>query len=92
MGVTLSGHDYIMIILTSTLASIGAAGIPSGSLIFMGMVLSSVGLPIEGIALIAGVDRILDMFRTTINITGDCAITLIVDASEKELDLKTYNA
>ena len=56
------------------------------------MVLSSVGLPIEGIALIAGVDRILDMFRTTINITGDCAITLIVDKTEKELDEKLYHA
>lgn len=92
LGVPLDGHAYWTIILTSTLASIGAAGIPSGSLIFMGMVLSSVGLPIEGIALIAGVDRILDMFRTTINITGDCAITLMVDKTEGYLDEKLYHS
>ncbi len=89
-GIALTPHDYGMLILTCTLGSIGAAGIPSGSIIFMGMVLSSVGLPIEGIGLILGVDRLLDMVRTTINITGDSAITLIVDKSEGALDEKTY--
>jgi Na+/H+-dicarboxylate symporter len=89
-GIDLQMADYFMILLTATLGSIGAAGIPSGSLIFMGMVLSSVGLPLEGIALIAGIDRILDMIRTTINITGDCAITLMIDKSEKQLDEKVY--
>ena len=79
-----------MLILTCTLGSIGAAGIPSGSIIFMSMVLTSVGLPIEGIGIILGIDRILDMVRTTINITGDSAITLIVDKSEGALDEKTY--
>jgi Na+/H+-dicarboxylate symporter len=79
-----------MLILTCTLGSIGAAGIPSGSIIFMGMVLNSVGLPIEGIGIILGVDRILDMVRTTINITGDTAITLIVDKSEGMLDEKVF--
>jgi len=77
--------------LTCTLGSMGAAGVPSGSIIFMGMVLNSVGIPMEGIALIVGVDRILDMFRTTVNITGDAAITLIVDATEGTLDTKLYN-
>jgi Na+/H+-dicarboxylate symporter len=90
-GITLSQHDYLTLVLTCTLASIGAAGIPSGSLIFMGMVLSSVGLPIEGIGIIAGVDRILDMFRTTLNITGDAAITLIVDKTEGTLNTKQYH-
>ena len=80
----------MVLILTCTLGSIGAAGIPSGSIIFMGMVLSSVGLPIEGIGIILGVDRVLDMVRTTINITGDSAITLIVDSSEGALDKKAY--
>jgi Na+/H+-dicarboxylate symporter len=89
-GITLHPADYAMLLVTCTLGSIGAAGIPSGSIIFMGMVLHSVGLPIEGIGLILGVDRILDMVRTMINITGDCAITLIVDASEKTLDKPTY--
>jgi Na+/H+-dicarboxylate symporter len=89
-GIVLAPHDYLMLILTCTLGSIGAAGIPSGSIIFMGMVLTSVGLPIEGIGFILGVDRILDMVRTTINITGDSAITLIIDSSEKTLDEKIY--
>lgn len=91
-GVELSTADYAMLLVTCTLGSIGAAGIPSGSIIFMGMVLHSVGLPIEGIGLILGVDRILDMVRTMINITGDCAITLIIDASEKTLNKQVYNS
>ncbi len=91
-GIDLTTANYLMLILTCTLGSIGAAGIPSGSIIFMGMVLSSVGLPIEGIGIILGVDRILDMVRTTINITGDSAITLIVDKSEGMLDEKVYNS
>lgn len=89
-GVELQAADYAVLLLTCTLGSIGAAGIPSGSIIFMGMVLHSVGLPIEGIGLLLGVDRVLDMVRTTINITGDCAITLMVDATEKTLDKETY--
>jgi Na+/H+-dicarboxylate symporter len=90
-GIPLDMHDYATLILTCTLGSIGAAGIPSGSIIFMGMVLSSVGLPMEGIALLLGVDRILDMFRTTVNITGDAAITLIIDRTEGEMDMDMYN-
>ncbi len=91
-GIELHFADYAMLLLTCTFGSIGAAGIPSGSIIFMGMVLNSVGLPIEGIGLLLGVDRILDMIRTTINITGDCAITLLVDASEKTIDKDVYYA
>jgi Na+/H+-dicarboxylate symporter len=91
-GVHLELHDYLILVLTCTLGSIGAAGIPSGSIIFMGMVLNSVGLPLEGIGILLGIDRLLDMVRTTINITGDAAITLIVDASEGTLDHTTYNA
>jgi len=91
-GIPLGWHDYAMLMLTCTLGSIGAAGIPSGSIIFMGMVLTSVGIPMEGIAIILGVDRILDMFRTTVNITGDAAITLIVDKTENQLDEKLYNS
>ncbi len=83
-------HHYFILILTATLGSIGAAGIPGGSLIMMGMVLTSVGLPLDGIALIAGVDRILDMLRTTVNITGDSVITVIVDKSEGTFDQKVY--
>ncbi len=89
-GIDIDPHHYMILILTATLGSIGAAGIPGGSLIMMGMVLASVGLPLEGIALIAGIDRILDMMRTTINITGDTVITVIVDKSEGTLDEKVY--
>ncbi len=89
-GVVLTPANYMMLLLTCTLGSIGAAGIPSGSIIFMSMVLASVGLPIEGIGIILGVDRILDMIRTTINITGDATVTLLVDRSEGMLDEKTY--
>jgi Na+/H+-dicarboxylate symporter len=89
-GMHLDWHHYLTLIITCTIASIGAAGIPSGSIIFMGMVLSSVGLPIETIGMIIGIDRILDMLRTTINITGDAAITLIVDATEDTIDRDVY--
>lgn len=90
-GVELGIHEYALLILTCTLGSIGAAGIPSGSIIFLGMVLPTIGLPTEGIAILLGVDRILDMFRTTVNITGDAAITLIIDKTEGTLDMEAYN-
>lgn len=89
-GTHLHPNDYMMIVLTATLGSIGAAGIPGGSMVMLPMVLSSVHLPIEGVALIAGIDRILDMVRTTINLTGDATITLIIDKSEGTLDEKVY--
>jgi Na+/H+-dicarboxylate symporter len=89
-GIDLTYQNYLMLVLTCTLGSIGAAGIPSGSIIFMSMVLTSVNLPIEGIGIILGIDRILDMVRTTINITGDSAITLIVDKTEGGLNEKVY--
>ncbi len=89
-GVHLEMHHYLTLAFASTIASIGAAGIPSGSIVFMGMVLNSIGLPLDGIGLIIGIDRILDMARTTINITGDAAITMVVDKSEGTMDLKRY--
>jgi Na+/H+-dicarboxylate symporter len=91
-GIDLTMQNYLMLILTCTLGSIGAAGIPSGSIIFMSMVLGSIGIPVEGIVVILGVDRVLDMVRTTINITGDSAITLIVDKTEGGLNEKIYYA
>ena len=90
LGVHLGLQDYLVIILTSTLGSIGGAGIPGASLIMLPMVLSSINLPIEGVAIIAGIDRLLDMLRTTINITGDATITLIIDSSEGTLDREKY--
>ncbi len=90
-NIPIDTHHYLILVLTATLGSIGAAGIPGGSLIMMGMVLTSVGLPLEGIALIAGVDRILDMLRTTVNITGDSVITMLVDKSEATFDRRLYH-
>ena len=89
-NIPIDSHHMLVLVLTATLGSIGAAGIPGGSLIMMGMVLTSVGLPLDGIALIAGVDRILDMLRTTVNITGDSVITMLVDKSEGTFDINRY--
>jgi Na+/H+-dicarboxylate symporter len=85
-GIDLTMTQQFTIVLTATLASIGTAGVPGAGLIMLTMVLQSVGLPLEGLALVAGIDRILDMARTTINITGDSACAVIMAASEKELD------
>lgn len=91
-GIELGFSSLVTIILTATLASIGTAGVPGVGMITLSMVLSSVGLPIEGIGLIMGVDRLLDMTRTTVNVMGDCACTLIVSNSENELDKEKYYA
>lgn len=82
-GIDLTLAQMGMIILTGTLASIGTAGVPGAGLIMLSMVLLSVGLPMEGLALVAGIDRILDMFRTTVNITGDAAVTCVINETEK---------
>ncbi len=91
-GIDLTTGNYITIILTSTLASIGSAGVPGAGLIMLTLVLTSVGLPLEGIALIAGIDRILDMARTTVNVTGDAMVSVLMAKSEGELDEDIYNA
>ena len=83
-GIDLTLGQMGMIVLTGTLASIGTAGVPGAGLIMLAMVIQSVGLPMEGLALVAGIDRILDMFRTCLNITGDAAVTIVVDQEEKK--------
>lgn len=83
-GINLTLGQQITIILTATLASIGTAGVPGAGMIMLAMVLQSVNLPIEGIALVAGIDRIFDMGRTTVNITGDAACALIVSKMEEK--------
>lgn len=82
----LSLLQLLTVVLTTVLASIGTAGVPGAGLIMLTMVLSSIGLPLEGIALIAGVDRILDMIRTCVNIVGDASAAVVVAGSEKELE------
>lgn len=88
-GINLTLSQQLMIILTATLASIGTAGVPGSGVIMLTMVLQSAGLPLEGIALVAGIDRILDMARTTVNITGDAACTMCVDALEKRKSVRS---
>lgn len=82
-GIALSVGDLLMVILTATLASVGSAGVPGAAMVLLAMVLSSVGIPIESIALIYGVDKIFDMGRTLLNVTGDSVCALAVDRIEK---------
>lgn len=91
-GIELGVADFLAVILTATLASIGTAGVPGVGMIMLSMVLTQVGLPVEAIGLIIGIDRILDMTRTAVNITGDAVCTIIVAKSEGELDEDIYNA
>lgn len=90
-GVDLGMTEFLTVILTATLASIGTAGVPGVGLIMLAMVLDQVGLPVEGIALIIGVDRFLDMTRTAINITGDATVTTLIAKSEKAFDQTTFD-
>ena len=91
-GIHLSMTDYITVIGTATLASIGTAGVPSVGLVTLTMVFNSVGLPVEAIGLIMGIDRILDMTRTAVNITGDAVCTTIVAHQNKALDKNVFYA
>jgi len=90
-GIELGLAGYLTVILMAVLASIGTAGVPGVGLIMLAMVLNQVGLPVEGIALIMGVDRLLDMMRTAVNVTGDATVTTIVARSEKSLDTDIFN-
>lgn len=89
-GITLTSSDLVTVIATATIASIGTAGVPSVGLVTLSMVLTSVGLPTEGIALIMGIDRILDMMRTAVNITGDAVCTTIVAHQNKLLNRDVF--
>lgn len=89
-GLDLSLTQLLMVVLTTVLASIGTAGVPGAGMIMLAMVLSAIGLPLEGIALIAGVDRVLDMFRTTVNIVGDASCAVVVAGTEDEIDRTAF--
>ena len=90
-GLDLSMTEYFAVIATATLASIGTAGVPGVGLITLAMVLQQVGLPVEGIGLIIGVDRLLDMLRTVVNVSGDGMVTAVVANSEGRLDKTIFN-
>lgn len=87
-GIQLTLPQMLTIVLTATLASIGTAGVPGAGMVMLAMVLTSVGLPVDGIALVAGVDRIFDMGRTTVNITGDAACAIVVSNLEDKREKK----
>ena len=89
-NIDISLTGYLMVILTATLASIGTAGVPGVGLITLALVLQQVGLPVEGIALIIGVDRLLDMMRTAVNVTGDATVSTIVGRSEDKFDQNVF--
>lgn len=90
-GIHLGASGYLTVIATATLASIGTAGIPSVGLVTLSMVFAAVGLPVEAIAIIMGIDRILDMLRTAVNITGDAVCTTIVAHQNKAIDREIFN-
>lgn len=90
-GIDLSIGEYLVVIMMVIMASIGAAGVPSVGVFMLAGVFAQVGLPADGIAIIFGVDRLLDMTRTAVNVTGDAAVTTIVAKSEGELDLEVFN-
>ena len=91
-GIDLAMSDYLIIIATATLASMGTAGVPGAGLIMLSLVLTTVGLPMEGLAIIAGIDRILDMARTSVNVCGDLMVSVLIGKSEGELDTEVYNS
>ncbi|HIB86098.1 TPA: cation:dicarboxylase symporter family transporter [Candidatus Poribacteria bacterium] len=90
-NIDVSMTGYLLVVLTATLASIGTAGVPGVGLITLAMVLTQVGLPVEGIALIIGVDRLLDMLRTAVNVTGDATVSTVVARSENQFNEAVFN-
>jgi len=90
-GIDLTVIQLLMVVLTATLASIGTAGVPGVGLIMLSMVLTQAGLPVEGIGLIIGIDRLLDMVRTAVNVTGDCVVSCVVAKSENAFDREIFD-
>jgi len=85
-GIDLTTGAQITIVLTAVLASVGTAAVPGAGIVMLIIILEAINVPAAGIALILGVDRILDMCRTAVNVTGDTAVTAVIAASEKQLD------
>jgi Na+/H+-dicarboxylate symporter len=90
-GVELGLVGYVTVVVTAVLASIGTAAVPSVGLVMLTLVFNQVGLPVEAIGIIIGVDRLIDMTRTAVNVTGDAMVTVIVAKSEGRIDLDVYN-
>src|SRR5690606_21808829 len=91
-AIDLGVQDFVMVVLTATLASIGTAGVPGVGLVMLAMVFNQVGLPIEGISLIVGVDRLLDMTRTAVNVTGDSVVSCVVAKTENQFNQEVFDS
>jgi Na+/H+-dicarboxylate symporter len=89
-GIDLTLISYLLIALTATLGSVGAAGIPGSGLIMMSLVLTSIGVPLETIAFVAGINHIMDMMRTMTNVTGDATVAVAVGRMAGEIDVEEY--
>ena len=91
-GIDLGINEILIIVITATIASIGTAGIPSAGIIMLTVIFTQIGIPLEGITLLLGVDRLLDMMRTSVNVSGDLCISCIVASSEDKLDHNTFKS
>ena len=92
LGIDIGLQGYLMVVVTATLASIGTAGVPGVGLIMLAMVFQQVGLPVAAIGVIYGVDRLLDMVRTSVNVTGDSVVSVIVAKTEGEFDQAVFDS
>ena len=91
-GIDLGINEIITIVITATIASIGTAGIPSAGIIMLTVIFTQIGIPLEGITLLLGVDRLLDMMRTSVNVSGDLCISCVIASSEKKINEKLFNS
>ncbi|WP_434930245.1 dicarboxylate/amino acid:cation symporter [Shewanella sp. HL-SH5] len=91
-GIPLDMTDYILIAVTATVASVGTAGVPGSAMVMLTVTLGVIGLPLEGIAFIAAIDRIIDMIRTATNVTGDMMTAVVIGKSEGQLDIEQFNS
>ena len=91
-GISLSFIDMGLVILTSTLAAVGCAGVPSAGVVVLPIVLGAIGVPLEAVGLLVAINRIIDMFSTVVNVTGDTFTAVVIAKSEKELDLVAYDS
>ena len=91
-GIDLGINEIITIVITATIASIGTAGIPSAGIIMLTVIFTQIGIPLEGITLLLGVDRLLDMMRTSVNVSGDICISCVIASSERKINEKIFNS
>ena len=91
-GIDLGINEIITIVITATIASIGTAGIPSAGIVMLTVIFTQIGIPLEGITLLLGVDRLLDMMRTSVNVSGDICISCVIASSEGKINDKLFNS